>query len=245
MKRRVRGLLVTVLFVCSFAGIANAAVVQVGHISMALENSPFYEGATGTDPSSDPGYFHLDNISILSDNGIVLVDGAASYGYGFSGTITVTKSVLTTDNSSGGQVSGDFAGGSVMTINGSFYDLSDPQTSLLTGDILVANMVSTPWLLEEPTAMDVTGNNYFTPVSGGLVSGIDLGNGDILVIGDLRADFSFTTGIGTFMGTDPTEFGTTGHSGLVSNVQITPIPEPCTIILLSLGGIALLRSKRK
>ena len=222
------------------AGTVSAVPVGVGDISMALETSPFYQGSSG----SDPGYFHIDSISILADNGILRVAGAGTYDYGISGTVTVTRCDLVQDNSSaGGQASGDFEGGAILTINGSLVDLGTSAT-LATGDILVGYMTSTQWLLEEPTPQDITGNAYFEPTGGALYSGVDLGGGDNLVIGDFRVDFSFITGFPGF-GVDPEAFGTTSYSGLVSNVQIAPLPEPCTLMLLSLGGLAVLRSKKK
>ena len=236
-KRAIAGVVVFVLCACSAFG----AVVEVGDISLGVEAVQFYQGAMG----GDVGYFHLDNISIIQDNGIVRIEGVADYDYGISGTITATRSDLVQDTSSSGQASGIFEGGSsVLTINGSFFERSNPGVSLYTGDILVATMFDQEWLLEEPDPQDITGNAYFAITSGGLYDGIDIGNGNVLSIGDLRADFSFTTGFSIF-GTDPVDFGTTSHTGLVSNVQIVQIPEPCTLVLLSLGGLGVLRFKRK
>ena len=229
-----------VAFVLCASCSAFGAIVEVDNISMALGATPFYQGAAG----GDVGYFNLDAASILSDNGILQIQGAAGYGYGVIGTITVTRSDLIGDTSSGGRASGNFDDGVTLTINGSLVDLGTSAT-LATGDILVGNMTSTQWLLEEQTPQDVTGNAYFTATGGDLFSGVDIGGGDSLVISDFRTDFSFTTGFPGF-GVDPDEFGTTSYSGLVSNVQIvTVIPEPCTLILFSLGGIAVLRSKKK
>ncbi len=238
-KRVVMGGFAFVL--CTCGALSAVGDISIGDISLGLETAPFYQGATG----GDVGYFHLNSIPIIQSNGIVRVAGAATYEYGISGTITVTRSDLVQDISSGGQAIGIFAGGSsVLTINGSFFDLSDPGVSIYTGDILVATMFDQEWLLEEPDPQDITGNAYFTPTSGGLYDGIDLGDGTILSIGGLRADFSFITGIGRF-GADPVDFDTTSHTGMVSNIQIVEVPEPCTLVLLSLGGLGVLRFKRK
>lgn len=239
-KRVVYGGLVVVLCTCGVLSAATVGDISIGDISMGLGTAPFYQGAAG----GDVGYFELDAIPILAENGILRLDGATTYDYGISGTITITRSDLVLDTSSGGQASGIFAGGlSVLTINGSLFDRSAPTVSLYTGDILVATMVDQDWLLEEPDPQDITGNAFFTPTSGGLYDGIDLGGEDILSIGDLRADLSFNTGFSVF-GTDPVDFDTTSHTGLVSNIQIVPVPEPCTLILLSLGGLCVLRTKK-
>lgn len=239
-KRVILGVVIlSVLCACSAFG----TVVEVSNISMATGSAPFYQGATGI----DVGYFHLDGVSILPDNGILKIEGAAGYGYGIIGTITVTRSDLIGDTSSGGQASGVFGvgGGVTLTINGSLVDLGTNATLASGVDILVANMTSTQWLLEEPTPQDVTGNAYFETIGGALSgAGVDIGGGNSLVIGDFRTDFSFTTGFAGF-GVDPDAFGTTSYSGLIANVQIVTIPEPCTLMLLSLGGFAILRSKKK
>ena len=123
-------------------------------------------------------------------------------------------------------------------------DLSDSSVKA-SGPLLEAVMDAGTWVLEEWLPQDVRGNTYFSVTGGALSSGVDIGGGDTLVIDDFQAAFSFITGFGSFFGVDPADFGTTSYSGVISNVQIAAVPEPSTLALLSLAGIAALRRRSK
>ena len=220
------------------SGTLNAGLVYVEHIQLALDAPVFYQGGS-------PGNFQLNSVDIVANNGLLLVGGAAGYEYGLTGTITVTSSALVNDNSAGGVTAGDFAGSSILSITGDLVDLSDSSVKA-SGLLIEAVMDAGTWVLEEWIPQDMRGNTDFNVTGGALNSGVDIGGGDTLVINDFQSVFSFVTQLGPFLGVDPVNFGGTSYSGYISNVQITAVPEPCTLMLFSLAGLAVLRrSKRK
>ncbi len=228
------GVALTVILAC---GTLNAGLLYVEDIQLALDAPVFYQGGS-------PGDFQLNSVDIVANNGLLRVGGVAGYEYGITGTITVTNSALLNDNSGGGLASGDFAGGSTLTINGNLVDLSDSSVKA-SGPLLVGVMDAGTWVLEEWISQDLRGNTNFTLTGGALSSGVDLGGGDTLVIIDFQAAFSFITGFGAFVGVDPVNFGETSYTGIMSNVQIVAVPEPGTLTLLSLAGIAVLRRSKR
>ena len=217
----------------AFLAVGSVNATMVADIQLTLDSPEFYQGGS-------PGNFHLTSVGISPNNGLLRAEGAATYEYGITGTITVTPSLLTQDNSSGGLAAGEFAGGATLTINGELIN-RDTSAVLASGDLLVGLMDSPDWTLEEWANQDVRGNTYFSVTGGELLSGVDLG-GETLYIGDFQAVFSFITGLGTLLGSDPDVFGTASYSGWISNTLIVAVPEPCTLVLLALGGL-LLRKK--
>ena len=243
LRNPMRGIVLTslgiALTVCLTAGTLNAGLLYVEDIQLTLAAPVFYQGGT-------PGNFQLNSVDIIADNGIVRVGGAAGFDYGITGTINVTSSALVNENSDSGLASGDFAGGSTLTITGDLVDLSDSSVKANGVLLLEAVMDAGTWVLEEWIAQDVRGNTDFNVTGGVLSSGVDVGGGDTLRIDDFQGTFSFITGMGPFVGVDPASFGETDISGFISNVQIVAVPEPSTLMLLSVAGIAVLRkSKRK
>lgn len=237
MRRMIFTSLGVALTVILASGTLDAGLLYVEDIQLTLDSPVFYQGGS-------PGDFQLNSVGIVASNGLLRVGGAAGYDYGIIGTITVTNSALVNDNSVGGVASGDFAGGSTLTINGDLVDLSDSSVKA-SGALLVGVMDAGTWVLEEWIPQDLRGNTSFNVTGGALSSGVDLGGGDTLVIIDFQAAFSFVTGFGPF-GVDPADFGETSYTGVISNVQIVAVPEPSTLTLLSLAGIAVLRRwKRK
>lgn len=240
LRNPMRGMVLTslgiALTVVLAAGTLNAGILFVEDIQLTLDSPVFYQGGS-------PGNFQLNSVGIVASNGLLRVGGAAGFDYGITGTITVTSSALVNDNSVGGVASGDFAGGSTLTINGDLVDLSDSSVKA-SGILLEAVMDAGTWVLEEWIPLDIRGNTVFNITGGALNSGVDIGGGDTLVINDFQSVFSFVTGFGAF-GVDPVNFGETSYSGVISNVQITAVPEPSTLMLLSLAGIAVLRKSKR
>ena len=216
-----------------------ASLVNVQEISVSFPIAFFYEGASG----GNPGYFHITNASTIVGN--IQTQGASGYDYGLSATVTVDQCDLKQDNSTGGWAKGDFYGGAVMTVTGDLWDVSDPCTLLVDNDIILqAQMVPTSsetWVLQEVgNPRDIDASIDFNPIDGGLNSGIDLGNGNTLVIGDFQADFSFPN----TQPMNPTSFGMMDYFAMASTLQMTAVPEPSTLILLTIGGLSILRKKR-
>ncbi len=223
----------TVILAC---GTLNAGLLYVEDIQLALNGPVFYEVGT-------PGNFQLNSVDIVASNGLLRVGGSATYDYEIVGHITVTSSALVNDNSAGGAASGDFAGGSTLTIYGDLVDLSDSSVKA-SGALLVGVMDAGTWVLEEWIPQDLRGNTNFSLTGGALSTGVPVAGGDTLVINDFQTAFSFVTGFGSYVGVDPVDFGTS-YTGVISNVQIVAVPEPCTLTLLSLAGIAVLRRSRR
>lgn len=149
MRRSIFASVGIVLTVILASGTLNAGLLYVEDIQLTLDAPVFYQGGS-------PGVFQLNTDGIVADNGLLRVGGVASYDYGIIGTITVTSSALVNDNSVGGAASGDFAGGSTLTINGDLVDLSDSSVKA-SGVLLVGVMDAGTWVLEEWIPQDLRG----------------------------------------------------------------------------------------
>lgn len=216
----------------------SGTMVFVQDISMSFPVASFYQGGS-------PGYFHLTNTSTIVGN--LQTFGASGYDYAFDASVTVTQCDLKENTGSGGWASGNFYGGATLTVTGNLWAVGDESTLLVDGGtILEAVMVPTAsetWVLSElgGNPRDVDASIFFTPSDGGLTSGIDLPNGDKLVIGEFRADFGFPN----VQPIDPTSFGTLSYFAASSTLQMTAVPEPATLVLLAIGGLSVMRIKRK
>ena len=214
-------------------------IISVQDISMSFPVAYFYEGGS-------PGYFHLTDTPTVVGN--LQIVGAPGYDYAFSARVTVTHSNLKENTGSGGWASGNFYGGATLTITGDLWHVDDDTTLLVdNGTILEAVMVpdaTETWVLSEigGNPRDIDATIYFTPSGeNGLNPGIDLLNGDDLVIGGFRADFGFPN----VQPIDPTSFGMIDYFAVASTLQITAVPEPATLVLLAIGGLSMVRRKRK
>jgi hypothetical protein len=200
-------------------------------MTMSFPFAPFYFGET----VSDPGYFQINGLSTAV--GDLKLVGASSYDYAFSASVTVSACDLIQDNSIGGVANGDFAGGATLSVVGDLWAKSDPGTLLVDDAVILEGLMqlssSETWTLLENTSRIIDGSVVFDPTDGGLNSGIAEGS-DTLIIGTFRADFSFQN-----VQPIPGSFAGTDFSGIASTLQIVTIPEPCTILLLSIGGLVL------
>ena len=219
------GLFLSVLFIItpfSFAGL-----IPVEDINLTFAAIWFYQGDSGS-------YFHVDHA--MTTVGDLRVKGASSAEYVISANVTVSNCDFVQNIGSGNWAAGEFEGGATLTVTGSLWHENDPSTLLVNnGTILQAEMVKTSaevWELREITNPgDFNAGVDFGLTGGGLNTGIDVGNGDLLVLGPFSAVFSFYD----VLPTDPSEFGTVNILGFDPTLQITVIPEPGTMVLLVAG----------
>jgi hypothetical protein len=229
-------LFTTVLFlvICSHV---SASVVWVENITATTAMVEVYNTASG---------FNLDNLSTTTASAGVF-GSVGPYRYIFdNASVDLTPCALKDELSSSPVAKASFYGGATLTITGDIYD-RDTETTFLTDiTILQGQMVissSETWILEEDpgTPKNFDGSVDFVPTNGGLTTGITLPDGDVLKIGNFNCDFSFTS----FLPSNPDNFSVPMIRGLPINLQITAVPEPCTILLIAVGGLGLLRNRKR
>ncbi|MGA2914736.1 MAG: PEP-CTERM sorting domain-containing protein [Sedimentisphaerales bacterium] len=203
---------------------ANASILYVSDLQLTNPGK-FYSYASGAGSLSlSPGF-----------SGIMKLEEEAVWNYSISGTISLS-SALVGDISSGGYAKGLFATGRIVTITGTIKYIPT-NTSIYTGTIISATMdePDATWVLAESPSSAINGSAEFaTNTTLGLGSGIAHGS-DILKIGHFRIDFAFKS-----VSPNPSVFNTTQNLISSSNtLQITAIPEPATILLLSTAALAL------
>jgi hypothetical protein len=199
-----------------------------------------------------------DVVTVGTDKGMISTVGYDGMDYKWQGTVQLTPCTLVGDASSGGWAKGVFAGGqnggglvkARLTLTGNLWAVADPGNLLVNGGtILVAEMMVGPgatdlqWVIEEltPTPNKLTGQAFFTPVGGYLGGGVA---NPAISIGDFRADFVFSNS----QPANITNFGSQVFSTLTNlgELKIAAVPEPASIMLLTLGGAMLgKRCKRR
>jgi len=122
------------------------------------------------------------------------------------------------------------------------WKLSNASAQLLTGAVTVANFdMGLSVSPADAQTVKIFGGQIFMPDKAGLLSLVDLLEVECLTEGDVTLDivFSGTTSIdGTKYYSTEVPVGTVVHSLLIHQV-----PEPATVVLLSLGGLLLRRKK--
>jgi hypothetical protein len=219
-----------------------AAVIE--NITGNLLSTDFYYGngqyfQTNYSGTGFPAY--IDNLTFSqADGAYYFLDNSLT-----GGTFSIGTSLLVQDQTpSGGLAKGLFASGATLTINGDLY-ADDWSTIVATGDLITAQ-VTTQWTLKELAsppyyANTLDGRAYFH-VTGGLLSSSSL-NSAGLVLGDFYIDFLFQPSVPTV--TDfSTLLGNNTYSCLHPTIQGASVPEPASIAILGIGGIALLRRRK-
>jgi hypothetical protein len=241
-------------FLSGGAVILSALLVVSGASAAVIEN------IQGTLQSSvelyygDGDYFQTNHangglspaqISVLALS--LLGEGAPSY-YMYYGDFAMTPSALVSDDtaSNGGLALGTFASGATLTITGDlFRDFGDYGLAA-SGDLIVADVMF-DWELEEQVSPPYPSNTLLAQVhfdiTGGALSNAGL-NADGLVLGDFYLDLTFERC--TPVVTDfTTLLGDQVYSTSTAKVQGGAVPEPCTIMLIGLGSLAVARRRKK
>jgi hypothetical protein len=165
----------------------------------------------------------------------------------YYGTFAMEQSSLIEDRTvqNGGRALGVFASGATLTINGDLYrDFGDYDVAA-TGDLIIAD-VRLQWELEEQLAPPYPSNTFrgqaFFHITGGALSAPSL-NTDGLSLGDFYVEFTFERCSPTV--TDfTTSLGDATYTCSAPLIQMGAVPEPVSIVLLGLGGLALIRKRR-
>ena len=171
--------------------------------------------------ATNAGTSFVGSAGVLTMNGVgginvEYTDGTVTYGSGqFSLNTTLA---IGGDHSSGGIASGSFVGGAF-----SYKDVS--HNVLLSGTIVSFNLVET----YNNSGM-FWGEGYFTVTGGNLQL-------DFAPAGNM-VDISYSITPNTISDFSSSFTGS-------SNMTVLPIPEPMTIGLLSMGGLAILRKKKR
>jgi hypothetical protein len=223
---------VTLVLITSFS---NANLV-IADMEINLDPTDWYDGPSEQfqlNSAGIPGY----PASILY--GIARAATSEDYEYMFVGTIAITPANLLLDESSGGLAKGKFAGGATMTIVGDLFNMYTTEYIITNDTILVAQMSSEPWYLEElespPAPVNkIRGSAFFSTIGGKLFDG---NNSIGLTLYSFRADF-------TFPGVTPAiaNFGSTSYS--CSEPTIQTVPEPASMSLFCLAVLAVIRKRK-
>ena len=237
--RTIRGMVVAVVLV--FTHVSSAAIVQ--DIAGTLLSTDWYHGngdyfQTNYAGSDWPAY--IDNLCFSTEDGAYYwIDNSLT-----GGTFSIESSSLVQDQSSGGLAKGKFASGATLTINGDLY-ADDWETIVASGDLVIAQ-VTAQWELKElpapPARADTVVGRAFFHITGGVLS--NPSNDVGLVLGDFYIDF-------TFQGCSPTVrdfstlLGDNAYNCPHSSIQgALGVPEPASIAILGLGGLALIRRRK-
>ena len=218
---------------------ASASIAYIEDITLSMPGTWFYTSTGG---------FAVDDMPAITAD--LRVFGAAEYDYRIDdAVVTVTHCALQWTNPTGSIAEGEFAGGATLTVTGILIEKSTGTAYTNIGDtIFEAEMVlssSERWTLVEDASLPSRfgASVDFTPSDGGLNAGIAVGGEDVLKLDSFNCGISATN----VQPYDPSNFGASVPFmiGPDFKLQITAVPEPCTILLMSFGGIALLRNRKK
>jgi hypothetical protein len=224
---------VTLVLVTSFS---NANLV-IDDMVITLSATDWYNGANQSFQMESAG----TGFPAYAISGLISTTASGTYDYAFEGEITITPAYLLEDQTAqnGGWAKGKFAGGSILTITGDLWNEITYEDVIIDGTILVAQMLSEPWYLEEisPWPNRVRGSATFNTTGGGLYGG---DNPEELTLDGFRADFTFPSATPTV-----TNFGSTSYSSAPSaTIQTVYIPEPASMSLFCLAAMAFIHKRK-
>jgi len=230
-----RGVVISILL---FAVSLSQANLIIDDMQINLMTTKFYNKTT---QEFQLTYSTLSSPAIIL-TGLISTTGSSSYEYQFNGTVSITTADLVEDQTvaNGGWAKGVFAGGSIMTITGSLWNISTNEYLITNGTILTAQMPSTTWYLEEmvsppaPTNR-VRGSASFNPTGGVLYNG---NNSAGLTLLSFRADYTFASTTPTV-----TNFSST-NSYSSSSPKIQIVPEPASLSLFCLAALAFVNRRK-
>ncbi len=240
-KRVVTAALLCMLLVFSFQ--SASAITYVKEIQLMLWDVQFYQGNPQAFILEDSWLGGPAEIDEYGSSGLSTVDNPTGYEYGLRGFIEIEQCDLVSSGTlSDGRATGTFEGGALLTIKGDLWKKSNPGNLYVDdANILVARMYNENWDLTEQFwsgSNDVRCDPRFDIIGGALFTGA---GPEQLVLSDFEALFTFvSSGVDTFGSND---YATTESP----TMQITEIPEPATLMLLTFGsvGLAFSRKKRK
>jgi hypothetical protein len=221
---------------------ASAALEQVRRMTLNYFGQ-WYSGASES---------FLLNDSSLADFRIYTHGDSSDYMVQ-GGTITFTPTLFN-DFSTATLAKGTFQAGTVI-LKGTLKKDGNVVYTPGAGDVLLqasvwgnAAKTDDKWDLVESSLTagqyELT-EVYLTLVNTGLASGIALDNGDVLAIGETEMDFSMTDAMGVANFLSPTPHTSVPGSPGASVINfVAEIPEPGTLILLSIGAVFLRKANR-
>lgn len=266
MRRREKNfkILFLVLVFCVFTG-ANASTVYMDLIELGFNNGTTWYSY---DSSSGDGAIDFDSSEINYQSQFITFDTYSDSRFMIFGNFTF-QSNLERDASSGGSAVGYFQGGVTATLVGAIMDTSTSQFVYGGGIMGATGSPETILQFTLDTINDDPVNptedrfglyedSYDSPSSytegvfdakslevslvagsGGLTSGITLGDGNVLKILDPRMDLFLET-------TSAADFSTEDFAASARGSKIKirgTVPEPATLLLIGLGGVFLRRRK--
>lgn len=219
--------------------VSLSQAVLIDDMQIDVLPTAWYDGSTQQfkfEFDGIPGFPAMYTFGQISDI------SSGSYDYFFqNGNIAITNADLIDDATSenGGLAKGIFEGGGTLTITGTLQSFITGEI-ITSGTILVAQMSSASWYLEElqsppNPANKIRGSAFYTTVGGALYNG---NNSAGLQLCNFRVDFTFPDVVPA-----TTNFGNTSYSS--SNPQLQIVPEPASLAVFGLSTLMVIIKRNR